>query len=349
MPLISVIVPVFNDEKYLRETVESVLMQTYEDFELILINDGSSDSSERIIDEFCKSDNRIVKINKKNEGVSRAKEEGVSVAKGEWFLFLDHDDILSPNLFETFAQYKSDADLVYAGSIGDVASKDIKDAVKNDFPCEDVDFEILSGKEAACKIIGNNTGKFKFGELWGMFISKKVIIDIVKPLISRNKETIPIVYYESVHLLYPVLFSLNKVVFLNGFYHIHRICDENLSHKNRPTSYAYDLVNAVILQREWFMENQPRNYGKQLIINYYLTLMKAWWQAFKYEKNVDVKKNITNICYNSISENLNDLSKIDKKKTIMDNINIIQIKLFRKNPRLWKIMVGDIWFWMKSI
>ena len=91
-PTISIIVPVYNVEKYLEECVESVLSQTFTDYELLLIDDGSTDSSGDLCDQIAKRDVRVRVIHKSNRGSSSARNKGVDEAKGEWIIFLDSDD-----------------------------------------------------------------------------------------------------------------------------------------------------------------------------------------------------------------------------------------------------------------
>ena len=95
---ISVILPVFNAEKYLKEAIESILNQTYSDFELIILNDGSTDKSVNIINSF--NDKRIVKINQKNIGLPSTLNKGISIAKGEYIARMDADDKSILNRFE---------------------------------------------------------------------------------------------------------------------------------------------------------------------------------------------------------------------------------------------------------
>lgn len=91
---ISVIVPVYKAEKYIAECINSILSQTYTDFELILIDDGSPDLSGKICDEYASNDERIVVVHKTNGGVSSARNVGISRASGEWIAFVDADDML---------------------------------------------------------------------------------------------------------------------------------------------------------------------------------------------------------------------------------------------------------------
>lgn len=92
MPKVSVIVPVYNTEKYLARCIDSILAQTFTDFELILVDDGSTDNSGKICDEYAQKDSRIVVIHKENGGVSSARNKGIDVAQGDWISFVDSDD-----------------------------------------------------------------------------------------------------------------------------------------------------------------------------------------------------------------------------------------------------------------
>lgn len=104
-PYFSIILPVYNGERYLPQTLDSVLRQAYSNFELIIINDGSVDSTLEICQRYSNKDSRIKLINKKNEGVSVARNRGLDAAKGEYLIFVDGDDILYPSaLEELYAQ-----------------------------------------------------------------------------------------------------------------------------------------------------------------------------------------------------------------------------------------------------
>lgn len=112
MPKISVIVPVYNTEQCLSRCIDSILSQTFTDFELILINDGSTDNSGKICDEYAQKDSRITVIHKGNEGVSTARNKGIDIAQGEWVTFVDSDDFIP---IEYLSEFIFDADLVVCG------------------------------------------------------------------------------------------------------------------------------------------------------------------------------------------------------------------------------------------
>lgn len=99
-PLISIIIPVYNTENYLRQCVESVLSQTYSAWQLILADDGSSDSSSEICDTFSRLDKRIITLHLPNRGVSAARNAGIEKASGKFITFIDADDMLTPQFLE---------------------------------------------------------------------------------------------------------------------------------------------------------------------------------------------------------------------------------------------------------
>ncbi|MGN1080756.1 MAG: glycosyltransferase family 2 protein [Acutalibacteraceae bacterium] len=101
--LISVIVPVFNGESYLARCVDSLLCQTLENFELILVDDGSSDGTAKMCDDYAKKDGRVRVIHKSNGGLSDARNAGMRDAKGEYYTFIDSDDTVKPDYLEYLA------------------------------------------------------------------------------------------------------------------------------------------------------------------------------------------------------------------------------------------------------
>ena len=115
-PALSVIIPVYKVEKYLRQCLDSILSQTFVDFELILVDDGSPDNSGKICDEYALIDNRIKVFHKGNSGVSSARNLGLLYSRGEWIFFSDSDDYLAKDCFERLLNGVDDSiDLVESG------------------------------------------------------------------------------------------------------------------------------------------------------------------------------------------------------------------------------------------
>ena len=113
--LFSIVIPVYNSEKYLRKCIDSVLKQTFSEFEVIIIDDGSTDSSPIILDTFAKIDSRIQVYHMKNQGVTKARKIGVSLTKGDYIIFIDSDDTINSELLsniERTLQKFSNIDMV---------------------------------------------------------------------------------------------------------------------------------------------------------------------------------------------------------------------------------------------
>ena len=113
--MITIIVPVYNVEKYLGTCIKSILLQTYRDFELILVNDGSKDKSGKICDEYALKDNRVRVFHKKNGGVSSARNYGIEHAIGQWICFIDSDDTIDSTYLEDFQLTDISYDLYMQG------------------------------------------------------------------------------------------------------------------------------------------------------------------------------------------------------------------------------------------
>lgn len=118
--LISVVVPVYNSEKYLSECVDSILSQSYVDFELILVNDGSTDDSPAICDQYAGNDSRVIVIHKENGGSSDARNAGILAANGEYIMFVDSDDYIAKDSFNKIVKKitTSRCDIIFLKAVG---------------------------------------------------------------------------------------------------------------------------------------------------------------------------------------------------------------------------------------
>lgn len=123
--MITVVVPIYNVAPYLRQCVDSILHQKYEDIEIILVDDGSTDQSGEICDEYAKADMRVKVLHKKNEGLVRARKDGLSIAHGEWVAYVDGDDWIEDTMLEKMclAAVDEQVDVVICGKYMDMEEK----------------------------------------------------------------------------------------------------------------------------------------------------------------------------------------------------------------------------------
>lgn len=173
----SIIIPCYNIEKYISKTLESVLKQTFQDFEIILINDGSKDNTGKILDDYSKKDKRIKVIHKGNEGVSEARNVGIRNATGEYIYFLDGDDLIENTLLERANEvFKNDKIEIFSFGFN-MVYKDGK--IKRRYSEEEYNSQIINSKEFLSLFFNK-----KVGQHMCSFIVKK---DIIKNKIFFTK------------------------------------------------------------------------------------------------------------------------------------------------------------------
>ena len=117
--LVSIIIPVYKVEKYLPNCIESILRQTFKDFELILVDDGSPDNCGEICEEYAQKDSRIKVVHQPNGGLSAARNSGIDIAKGDYLTFIDSDDFVFPHYLEILVKLcqENDADMSVCSSV----------------------------------------------------------------------------------------------------------------------------------------------------------------------------------------------------------------------------------------
>ena len=140
--MVSCIIPVYNTEKYLPRCIESVLAQTFVDWEMLLIDDGSTDASGSICDEYAAKDERIRVFHKENGGISSARNVGLNYAQGEWIFFVDSDDSLPKTSLESLLSRSSDANIIAGGFFSFGGSKIVETLKEPKFISRDLDRKI---------------------------------------------------------------------------------------------------------------------------------------------------------------------------------------------------------------
>lgn len=199
-PIVSIIVPIYNAEKYLRRCIDSILNQEYPDFELILANDGSSDSSGAICDEYAAADPRIKVIHKANSGVSDTRNMAIEQATGTYLQFLDSDDWITPDATKLFVRAATEhhCDLVIADFYRVVGER-----VSHKGDIEDDG--VLTKEEFAAHMM-ENPADFYYGVLWNKLYRR----DIVEKYHLRMDV--------SVNWCEDFLFNLEYILHANVFY-----------------------------------------------------------------------------------------------------------------------------------
>lgn len=231
MPIITIIVPVYNVEKYLDRCVKSILAQTFKDFELILVDDGSKDKSGEMCDIYSKTDSRIKVIHKKNGGLSSARNAGIEAAAGDYLGFVDSDDYIAADMYEVLYNnmIKEKADISICGRYDCYGGKKPKENRK----CYNV-----TNAEGAINLI-LQIGVSAWDKLY-----KKSFFEKIKFPINKTAE--------DAFIMIDLLMKCDKVVYTSDqkYYYFHRenSITTQLSCSNRFDDIEawkknYDLVN----------------------------------------------------------------------------------------------------------
>lgn len=210
--LISVIVPVYNIEKFIGKCIESIIRQTYHNLEIILVDDGSTDESGRICDEYAKTDTRIKVIHKQNEGLSDARNSGLVICNGKYIGFVDGDDWIANDMYEflhqTLVEYQADV------SVCGHYVEDDKEVYGSE--CADGSVRIYNCREAVCAVVEDiEVHSYAWDKLY-----KKELFDGVRYPAGR--------YVQDIFTTYRVFMKANRIV-----------CN------NQPKYYYYQRKNSI--------------------------------------------------------------------------------------------------------
>ena len=275
----SVIMPVYNVEKYIGKMLESVTNQTYREIEIIVINDGSTDHTGSMIEAAAASDSRIHLINKKNEGVSKARNDGLKMAKGEWIFFFDGDDFVAPDCIEKCIQYgeskkldavmygytsvkpdgtKSRHEFTYTKDIFESNNEILQEIIPHiiGISCEEI-LEWVKGKRIRAKYGKDLTGP------WSMAYKKSIIEEhkiIFKEVLPVGEDTIFVNQYLSV---------CERVALLNEpFYFLYNHSDSTIGKYKKDIDKMF--LTKLLLIRE------KKKFEKKLITEKQFDISSLW-------------------------------------------------------------------------
>lgn len=322
---LSVIVPVYNSEKYLDECIKSILNQKFKDFELILINDGSTDSSGEICNNYKEIDKRVKVIHKKNNGLSSARESGYLEACGQWITFIDNDDIIHPNMFSILLEDISDEDIeIIGGGRIDLESEDIQ---AYQWERESNKYDLIEGIYACDNMI-EFSKKWLTIPLWGK-IYRKSLLDKVD--INKYKNVCPTIFFEDILLTPFLLYNSKKIKLINCVIYLHREVKSSISRSGKFTSFYAEQVESGKIILEFYKQNSLLNMYKWQLNNYYRIILRAWillsdYNVSKNEK-IKIENNIKNYFEKFYSDFINEAECSVVKKRI--------ISLFKVNPKIW--------------
>ena len=249
-PLISVIIPVYKVEDYLEKCINSVINQTYTNLEIILVDDGSTDDSPKICDEYAKKDNRIKVIHKENGGLSDARNKGIEIASGEYIGFVDSDDWILPNMYEVLLRnlIKNNADISVCNLIR--SKDDIKD-IKN----KKIKIKVYNQEKYLNKFFKINSQTCEY-YAWNKLYKKNIIEKNMYPVGLTSEDVVG---------TYKAILNANIIVKTSEILYIYRINDNGITGKF--SNKDYDLLKIWDMVVEITKERDKEEYLDNSILN----------------------------------------------------------------------------------
>ena len=277
-PRISIVIPVYNELKYLIKCVESIIYQkSVFPFEIILVDDGSTNGAENLCDQLADRFPIIHVIHKKNEGLSAARITGLRAAVGDWIMFMDHDDMVSPNILDFMAPFVNEnVDIICCGRIDtDTPESIIFNEYYNDTSLT------VAGKDVLDIFVEEGKQDTVTTPLWGKLYRKKFLESID---IEKYKYICPTIFFEDV-LFMPILYSkASQVVLLKSKLYIHREVPTSVSRSGKLSNFYYEQIDSGNLLLDYCRDNQLNKYYNYQICIYIRTLMRLYILLPKYKK-----------------------------------------------------------------
>ena len=330
MPKISIIVPIYNVENYLNFCVDSLKRQTYADFEILLIDDGSTDSSGRICDKLKKTDERIVVYHKENGGLSDARNFGIKHSKGDFFLFIDSDDALHPDfckvLIETQQKYNADIVSVKMTLFSDC--KMISELDKKPYKYEE---KIFYDEEILSEYFEPKGSRCIYHGLC-MKLYKKELFKNLQFEVGRR--------HEDLYITHRLLNLVHCFVFVDLPYYYYFQNNNNSICTNYELKNFIDEYDAISLMLAAY-ENKSKieSHLKKFVAEHYLYLINRYYSSIKNKKELKKKKNeLAGWVKNYISSNKELPQKYKIKKYIrLCFPRIYSLLISIKNKRLVRL------------
>ena len=239
--LISIIVPIYNVSKYLDKCVESILNQNYKNIELILVDDGSTDGSEKKCDDWAKKDSRVVVIHKENGGSADSRNVGMEAAKGDYIGFVDSDDWIAPEMYEKLMVAIQERNLDMAVCFFKAVSDENYVFNNTEYPTTE-----YTGRDFANLIIAEKKPRISYA-IWKCLYKREVIKDI--------KFYKGVHYNEDAVFLIESLWNAKKMAFIDAPMYYYRVHESSISN----IDISEKRINDILFKCEWLLNYYGEN------------------------------------------------------------------------------------------
>ena len=252
-PLVSIIVPIYNVEKYLSACMESIVNQTYSNIEIILVNDGSTDKSFEIANQFLNQCDNVILINQSNKGVSVARNKGLEIAKGEWIVFVDSDDIISLDFVKIMLRVNLNNNTKLCAAR---MTRNLKLLDK----CKHKTIQIIEENKYIELVDKFYRSKYTAIGPWGKMYHKT--------LFDSTRYPVGIIYEDGV-AFFEIMSKVNKISLIDINLYYYRIVSNSILHAD-ISQKNFDVFKKNKLIESWIKTNYPNdiNYAYNFNKNY---------------------------------------------------------------------------------
>lgn len=277
MPKLSIVVPVYNVEEYVEKCLESILSQTFTDYEVIIIDDGSTDKSGIICDECAKKDDRVKVIHQRNQGVSAARNVGLEIATGDYISFIDSDDRIHKDMYEKMLGLAIDHDI-------DIVACDYIQANGNDYRPESDCIRILNRDELLLDAFG--IPSLLLSVCWNKVFSRRCILDSKFDTNLKN--------YEDTMFLCDCYLNCNGAIYIGNKYYIVTVRSESASRQKSCKTITYKFDGCLSLYDSMMRREISKTCRKQIADKTLDSLLKHAKEAksLKESDNESILKTI---------------------------------------------------------
>lgn len=278
-PLVSVIIPIYNVEKYLRTCIDSVITQTYNNLEIILVNDGSPDKSPEICDEYAKKDNRVKVIHQNNGGLAHARNVGIANSNGEYLTFIDSDDYVSNDYVESLYKglIESAADISIASFIA------FKESESFCVTLERTSFVEVTKKDYFKEYASIKAEKsMPFITAWNKLYKKELFDGIKYP---KGK------LYEDAFTTYKLIEKSRKVVYSTTKLYYYRLNPQSILGQSFKEKHL-EMVEAFRNAMDYFYQKENVKIAEMFLSPLLMREIYCWWGAKNILKDNCLAKKI---------------------------------------------------------